>query len=396
MGGLLALRLARLFPEQVSALVVMSTPLRLRPYQVNGIRALTRLPVDFKALPGVCVPKLAGSDISDPEMRYVNPGLRAFPLAALRALVDLMDDVRPDLPAIHTPTLVVHGRQDHTVPMEDSLELTGCLGSDVIERLWLDKSFHIVTLDVEKATSSTGPFHPLLESTRGVVALRPAVRDLVLAIDQGTTGTTVLVVDAARTVRGRGYREFAQIYPAPGWVEHDPEEIWASVHGALADALAGVDVAPDRRHRHHQPARDHGAVGPSDGRPVDNAIVWQDRRTAPLCAQLKAAGTSRRVRQRTGLVLDPYFSATKIGWLLDNVAGLRARAEAGELAFGTVDSFLVWRLTGGTAHATDVTNASRTLLFDLGARRLDDELCELFGVPRAMLPEVARRPGGSA
>ena len=156
MGGLLALRLARLFPEQVSALVVMSTPLRLRPFQVNGIRALTRLPVDFRALPGVCVPKWAGSDISDPEMRYLNPGLRAFPLAALRALVDLMDDVRPDLPAIHTPALVVHGRQDHTVPMEDSLELTGCLGSEVIERLWLDKSFHIVTLDVEKGAVIDG------------------------------------------------------------------------------------------------------------------------------------------------------------------------------------------------------------------------------------------------
>jgi carboxylesterase len=151
MGGLLALRLARLFPEQVCSLVVMSAPLRLRRFQVTGIRALTRLPFDFRSLPGVCVPKMAGSDISDPEMRYVNPGLRAFPLAALGALVDLMDEVRGDLPAIHTPTLVVHGRQDHTVPMEDSLELTGCLGSDVIERLWLDKSFHIVTLDVEKA-----------------------------------------------------------------------------------------------------------------------------------------------------------------------------------------------------------------------------------------------------
>jgi len=151
MGGLLALRIARLLPERVSALVVMSAPLRLRRFQVTGIRAVTRLPIDFGARPMVCVPKVNGSDISDREMRYLNPGLRAFPLAALRALVDLMDVTRADLPAIRTPTLVVHGRQDHTVPMEDSLELTGSLGSDVIERLWLDKSFHIVTLDVERS-----------------------------------------------------------------------------------------------------------------------------------------------------------------------------------------------------------------------------------------------------
>lgn len=151
MGGLLALRLARLFPERVSALVVMSTPLRLRKLQVMGIRAMSRLPFDFRKLPGVCVPKLNGSDISDPEIRYSNPSLRAFPLAALAALVDLMDVVRADLPVIVTPTLVVHSRQDHTVPMEDSLELTGCLGSAVIERLWLEKSFHIVLQDVERA-----------------------------------------------------------------------------------------------------------------------------------------------------------------------------------------------------------------------------------------------------
>jgi carboxylesterase len=150
MGGLLALRLARLFPERVSALVVMSAPLRLRRFQVSGIRTVGRLPIDFCARPMICIPKLNGSDISDPEMRYKNPGLRAFPLAALKALVDLMDVTRADLPAIRTPTLVVHGRQDHTVPMEDSLELTGSLGSDVIERLWLDNSFHVVTLDVER------------------------------------------------------------------------------------------------------------------------------------------------------------------------------------------------------------------------------------------------------
>ncbi len=152
MGGLLALRLAKLFPERIGALVVMAAPLRLRRMEVLGIRAVSRLPIDFGAWPRACVPKLNGSDISDPEMRYGNPGLRAFPIAALKALVDLMDLVRADLPAIKTPTLVVHGRNDHTVPMDDSLELTGSLGSEVIDRLWLDNSFHVVTLDVERDT----------------------------------------------------------------------------------------------------------------------------------------------------------------------------------------------------------------------------------------------------
>ena len=218
-------------------------------------------------------------------------------------------------------------------------------------------------------------------------------KDLVIAIDQGTTGTTVLVVDAARTVRGRGYREFAQIYPRPGEVEHDPEAIWASVLGALGDALAGVDVAriaalgiTNQRETTLLWERD-------GGRPVANAIVWQDRRTAPFCAALKAAGHERAVRERTGLVLDPYFSATKVRWLLDAVVGLRARAEAGAIAFGTVDSFLIWRLTGGRTHATDVTNASRTLLCDLRTRRFSDELCALFGVPPALLPEICPSAG---
>ncbi|HLK91434.1 MAG TPA: glycerol kinase GlpK [Polyangia bacterium] len=218
-------------------------------------------------------------------------------------------------------------------------------------------------------------------------------KDLVIAIDQGTTGTTVLVVDAGRTVRGRGYREFAQIYPRPGEVEHDPEAIWVSVTGALGDALRGVDPGriaalgiTNQRETTLLWERD-------GGRPVANAIVWQDRRTAPFCATLKAAGHERAVRERTGLVLDPYFSATKIRWLLDNVNGLRARAEAGALAFGTVDSFLIWRLTGGKTHATDVTNASRTLLFDLRTRQFSDDLCALFGVPRALLPEVVPSAG---
>jgi len=151
MGGLLALRLARLYPERVSALAIMCAPLRLRPFQVMGIRAAGHLPVDYARHPHAAIPKLFGSDISDPVMRADNPGLHAFPIAALENLLDLMDTVRADLPAVRQPAMVVHGRQDHTVPMDDSLELTGSLGSDVIERLWLDRSFHIVAQDVERA-----------------------------------------------------------------------------------------------------------------------------------------------------------------------------------------------------------------------------------------------------
>jgi len=151
MGGLLALRLARLYPARISALAVMSAPLRLRPFEVMGIRAVGRLPIDYAKRPFAALPKLFGSDVSDAAMRAENPGLRAFPIAALEALLDLMDVVRADLPSVRHPTLVIHGRHDHTVPMEDSLELTGSLGSDVIERLWLDRSFHIVALDVERA-----------------------------------------------------------------------------------------------------------------------------------------------------------------------------------------------------------------------------------------------------
>jgi carboxylesterase len=149
MGGLLALRLARLRPERVAALVVIGTPLRLRRLQVGAIRALTRLPIDFSHWPGANVPKPNGSDVSIPEMRHGNPGLPAFPIAALRQLFELMDVVRADLPAVRTPTLVVHARHDHVVPMDDSLELTGCLGSEIIERLWLERSFHVVGLDVD-------------------------------------------------------------------------------------------------------------------------------------------------------------------------------------------------------------------------------------------------------
>jgi glycerol kinase len=220
-----------------------------------------------------------------------------------------------------------------------------------------------------------------------------------LAIDQGTTGSTALVMSTAGDTLGRANREFSQHFPKPGWVEHDPEEIWASVGGAVIEALKQAGV----------PDTDIAAIGITNqrettllwdrrsGKSVHPAIVWQDRRTADRCAALKAAGHEDRVRQKTGLVLDPYFSGTKIAWLLENVDGARPRAERGELAFGTVDSYLVWRLAGGpdpsTPHVTDVTNASRTLLMDLRERAWDDGLCALLGVPTALLPEIVPNAG---
>src|SRR5512140_3711389 len=212
----------------------------------------------------------------------------------------------------------------------------------------------------------------------------------VLAIDQGTTGTTVLILDRRLGVRAKVNQEFRQIFPKPGWVEHDLEDIWGSTTGTVQRALreAGLN------------GRDIAAIGITNqrettalgerrsGRPVHHAIVWQDRRTTDACARLKAAGHEPAVREKTGLVLDPYFSATKLRWLLDNVKGVREKAEAGTLAFGTIDSFLVWRLTGGEAHVTDVSNASRTLLMDLRSREWDRELLDLFGVPRSLLPEI--------
>jgi len=212
----------------------------------------------------------------------------------------------------------------------------------------------------------------------------------VLSIDQGTTGTTVLVFDRDCRVRGRGYSEFTQHYPRPGWVEHDAEEIWKISLGAVADALKAADVE----------ARSLRAVGitnqretvvaweRSTSRPVARAVVWQDRRTAPMCDELKARGLEDSIRAKTGLVLDPYFSGTKLRWLLDHTEGLRGRAASGEVAFGTIDSWLVWKLTNGAAHVTDPSNASRTLLYDIKRLAWDDELLSLFGVPRASLPEV--------
>jgi glycerol kinase len=207
----------------------------------------------------------------------------------------------------------------------------------------------------------------------------------ILAIDQGTTGTTCLVVDAAGRVRGRGYRELAQSYPAPGLVEHDALEILATVRAAAREAVAAAGAAPAAIGITNQ--RETVVLWERDtGRPVHPALVWQDRRTAPRCAEL--APRSAFIGERTGLVVDPYFSATKLEWLLSRDDRLRARAERGELAAGTIDAWLVWQLTGGRVHATEPTNASRTMLYDLERRAWSDELCALFGVPRAILPEV--------
>ena len=215
----------------------------------------------------------------------------------------------------------------------------------------------------------------------------------VIAIDQGTTGSTVLVFDEQLAVRGRGYREFRQIYPRPGWVEHDPEDIWASVTGALGDALRGIEPASIAAIGITNQRETAVIWDRKTGKAAHHAIVWQDRRTADHCAELKASGHEARVRELTGLTIDPYFSGTKIAWMLQHAPGLADAARTGQLAFGTVDSYLLWRLTGGAVHATDVTNASRTLLFDLHALAWSAELCELLGVPRALLPEVVPSSG---
>jgi len=212
----------------------------------------------------------------------------------------------------------------------------------------------------------------------------------VLAIDQGTTGTKVLILDRALAVRGQAGQEFPQHFPKPGWVEHDLEEIWRSTVSTIGKALrsarlSGKEIAAIGITNQRETT---GLWDRDTGKPIHRAIVWQDRRTADECAALKAAGREPFVRERTGLVLDPYFSGTKLRWLLDNVKGARERAEAGELAFGTIDTFLAWRLTGGRAHVTDVSNGSRTLLMGLKSRAWDPELLALFGVPAAVLPEI--------
>jgi len=212
----------------------------------------------------------------------------------------------------------------------------------------------------------------------------------ILSLDQGTTSSRAILFDHAGSIVAVAQKEFPQIFPKPGWVEHDPRDIWSTQAGVAAEALTKANVG----------AADVAAIGITNqrettvvwdratGEPVYNAIVWQDRRTAGICDRLRARKLDRVIRRKTGLVLDAYFSATKVQWILENVKGARARAKAGELAFGTVDSWLVWNLTGGKVHVTDASNASRTMLFDISKGEWDDELLKLFGVPRSMLPEA--------
>jgi len=219
--------------------------------------------------------------------------------------------------------------------------------------------------------------------------------DYVLAIDQGTTGTTVLIIDRQGEVKGRSYSEFRQIYPKPGWVEHDPVEIWETSMKVVADALANAGIQP----------AEVAAIGITNqrettvvwdrktGEPVYNAIVWQCRRTAPLCEKLKREGKAEMVGQKTGLVIDAYFSGTKIKWVLDNVDGAAEKAKAGDLCFGTIDTWLIYKLSGGRAHVTDYTNASRTMVFNIEELAWDDDLLAMLDIPRSMLPEVRNSSG---
>ncbi|MEX0638737.1 MAG: FGGY family carbohydrate kinase, partial [Burkholderiales bacterium] len=212
----------------------------------------------------------------------------------------------------------------------------------------------------------------------------------ILALDQGTTSSRAIVFDEQGMPVSVAQQEFAQVFPQPGWVEHDALEILTTQRAVARDALARAGV----------PVKSVMAIGITNqrettllwdrqsGEPIANAIVWQDRRTSAACRELKEAGAESLVRERTGLVIDPYFSATKIGWLLDNIPGARGRAERGELAFGTIDTWLVWQLTGNRTHVTDVSNASRTMLFNVHQQDWDEELLRLLRVPRAILPDV--------
>jgi glycerol kinase len=212
----------------------------------------------------------------------------------------------------------------------------------------------------------------------------------ILAIDQGTTSSRAILFDANLKVRAVAQEEFAQHYPASGWVEHDPSDLWSTVAGTARAAIEKAGIS----------ARDIAAIGITNqrettliwdratGEPIHRAIVWQDRRTADTCDALKAAGHEPMITARTGLLLDPYFSATKIKWMLDHVPGARDRAKRGELAFGTVDSFLIWKLTGGRVHATDATNAARTMIYNIATNQWDAEICGLLDIPMALLPEV--------
>lgn len=212
----------------------------------------------------------------------------------------------------------------------------------------------------------------------------------VLAIDQGTTGSTVLIFDHDGQVRGRAYSEFAQYYPKPGWVEHDADEIWLVTVKVIGEALAAARIrASDLRAIGITNQRETTVLWDrASGKPVARAIVWQDRRTAHHCDELKERGLEELFRRKTGLVIDPYFSGTKVKWLLDQEDGLRARAERGEIAFGTIDCWLIWKLTGGRTHATDYSNAARTLLYNIQDLCWDEEILGLLDIPKAILPEV--------
>src|SRR5690242_6760751 len=226
-------------------------------------------------------------------------------------------------------------------------------------------------------------------------AARRTFMQFILALDQGTTSSRAIVFDESGSIRASAQQEFRQIFPQPGWVEHDATEIWATQSGVMHEALAKANVS----------AAQIAAIGitnqrettllweRSTGRPVANAIVWQDRRTAALCDELRAAGKAELIARKTGLVIDAYFSGTKLKWLLDHVPGARARAERGELAFGTIDSWLVFQLSGGEEHVTDASNASRTMLFDIRRGEWDDDLLDLLDIPRAVLPSVVPSSG---
>jgi len=212
----------------------------------------------------------------------------------------------------------------------------------------------------------------------------------ILALDQGTTSSRAIVFDHAGSIKALAQKEFLQIFPQPGWVEHDPNEIWSTQIGVATEAISHAGIRTE----------DIAGIGITNqrettvvwdrksGEPIANAIVWQDRRTAAFCDRLKADGLESLIREKTGLVIDAYFSGSKLRWLLENVPGAREKAEAGDLAFGTIDSWLVWKLTGGTRHITDPSNASRTMLFNIHTGNWDEELLKIFGVPRALLPEV--------
>jgi glycerol kinase len=222
-----------------------------------------------------------------------------------------------------------------------------------------------------------------------------AQESFVLALDQGTTSSRAIVFDHAGAIRAVAQREFAQIYPQPGWVEHDPLEIWATQSGVMAEALAKAGIAPSQLATLGITNQRETTIlwERASGKPVANAIVWQDRRTAPDCDALREAGYAAMIARKTGLVIDAYFSGTKLKWLLDHVPGAPERARRGELAFGTVDSWLIWHLSGGAAHVTDASNASRTMLFDIHRGEWDDELLALLDIPRAVLPKVVASSG---